>query len=463
MLVSGVLGGIMRQARSVGAAMGYVLALSRDTRANCWDIAEKAGHAGPHRMQALLRRYQWRWQDLRAELPGLAAACLPDDPADLIGPGLAIDETADLRKGDATACVAPQHAGVTGKVENCVTWVFTALVTAAGQAWADFDVYMPKSWADDAERRKKAGIPADLAFATKPELAIEQVKRVIASGIRAGWAAADEVYGRCGEFRDALRAAALAYVVIVPCSQVITLAGDTRIRADQAVRDALFEQRSAGNGEKGPRYADWALTGTADPREFLLIRRLPGRQANPYTFYLCWAPEGRPATMTCFITMAGRRWPAETTFRTGKDAFGWDQCQARTWTALCRHTALTALAQVRAIAVRSALAGAMSLPAAGEPAPVTVPGTPDGDDLQIYTGDAPLPVTAGQPCPPGIPPVRLSAAETTRIERLARDHKAGLLTAARLAFHLRWSRWRRRHQARARWHHYSARLTPLAC
>jgi hypothetical protein len=78
---------------------------------------------------------------------GLAAGCLPDDPDDPIGPGLAVDETAHLRKGSSAACVAPQHAGVTGKVENCVTWVFTALVTALGQAWVDFDVYMPKTWA----------------------------------------------------------------------------------------------------------------------------------------------------------------------------------------------------------------------------------------------------------------------------------------------------------------------------
>ena len=460
-LVSGVLARVMRQARSVAAAMGYVLALSRDTRANCWELAERAGHAGPYRMQSLLRRYKWRWQDVRGELPGLAAAVMPEEPGDPTGPGLAVDETADLRKGSSTACVAPQHAGVTGKVENCVTWVFTALVTAYGQAWADFDLYMPKSWAQDPDRRKKAGIPEGLAFATKPELAIDQVKRVMASGIRVLWAAADEVYGRCSDFRAALRALSLAYVVIVPCSQAIALTKDRTVRADQAIQDAVFERRSCGNGEKGPRYADWALVATADPREFLLIRRLNSRDKNQYTFYLCWAPDGRPATMTYFVTIAGRRWPVETTFRTGKDAFGWDQCQARTFTALCRHTALTALAQVRAIAVRAALAGQITLPGAGGPARVTAHDAEERADLQVYTGGAPLPVTAGQPCPPGIPPVRLSATETTRIERLARDRKAGILTVARLAFHLRWSAWRRRHQARARWHHYSARLALL--
>ena len=73
-----------------------------------------------------------------------------------------------------------------------------------------------------------------------------------------------------------------------------------------------------------------------------------------------------------------------------------------------------------------------------------------------------MPVRDGQPCPPGIPPIELSATETLRIEHLARDWKAGLITRARVAFGLRWSRWRRRHQARARWHHYSTRLQHLA-
>ena len=86
----------------------------------------------------------------------------------------------------------------------------------------------------------------------------------------------------------------------------------------------------------------------------------------------------------------------------------------------------------------------------------------DSSGQQVYTGGTPLPARGGQPCPPGIPPIALSAAETARIERLARDWKAGILSLARLAFHLRWSVWRRRHQARARWHHYTARLAILA-
>ena len=96
----------------------------------------------------------------------------------LVAARIAIDETAHLKHGDDTACVAPQHAGCTGKVENCVTTVFTAYVTAHGQAWADFDVYMPDRWADDLPRRRAAGIPAGLEFATKPQLAMRQLERL---------------------------------------------------------------------------------------------------------------------------------------------------------------------------------------------------------------------------------------------------------------------------------------------
>ena len=461
-LVRGVLGRVMRRRGTIAAGAGYIRALARDVRANCWELAQKAGHEGPHRMQALLSRHKWRWEELRELLPGLAQEVLRDDPGDETGPGLAFDETADLRKGASTACVAPQHAGVTGKVENCVTWVFAALVTALGQAWVDFDVYMPDCWAKDPGRRGKAGIPQGLAFATKPELAMAQARRLVRGGLRVLWAAADEVYGRSSDFRATLRLLGLAYVVIIPCDYKITVAKNTVIRADEAISDAVFEQRSAGNGAKGPRYARWAMLATADPREFLLIRRLPDRGKNQYTFYLCYAPEGRPATITYFITIAGRRWPVETTFKTAKDALGWDQSQARTWDAICRHTALTALAQIRTIAIRSGFAGAATLPEAAPdsrdtPREMEEPAA-DPADLQFRTGDAPLPATAGQPCPHDIPPIRLSDAETGRITRIARDWKGGRISAARAAFELRWSAWRRRHQARARWHHYAARL-----
>jgi SRSO17 transposase len=461
----------MAQRRSASAALDYVTALASGVKANCWSLAESAGHDGQGRMQRVLGVYRWDYKQLREQLPALALAWIPDAQQDLIGPGIAIDETAQLKKGDATACVAPQHAGCTGTVENCVTTVFCAYVTANGQAWVDFDVYMPQRWARDLPRRRVAGIPDDLAFATKPQLAMNQLDRLVAAGLPARWAAFDEVYGRSEALRKKTAQAGLAYVAIIPCDYQVTLPSGTAIRADQAVTDAVFERRSCGNGSKGPRYSDWAMTATAIEGQYLLIRRLISRP-DSHTFYLCWAPPGRPATMTYFITIAGRRWPVEETFKTGKDVFGWDQTQARTWNGTCRHTALAALAQLRAAAIHNALTASITLPAGNDAAspyrPDTNTATRDGDagadpvgdaDLQIPLDDAPVPAREGLPCPPDIGPIKLSIAETTRLAGLATRYTTGLITRARLAFALRWSLRRRLHQARARWHHYSARLT----
>jgi hypothetical protein len=201
--VRAVLEGVMAQRRSAAAALDYVAALAPGVKANCWSLAESAGHEGWGRMQGLLGPYRWEWMDLRAQLPALAVAWIPDAGQDLIGPGIAIDETAQLKKGDATACVAPQHAGCTGQVENCVTTVFSAYVTAHGQAWADFDVYMPDRWARDFPRRRIAGIPGDLEFATKPQLAMKQLGRLTAAGLPA----ARSRPPRCGTRRRPSRSA----------------------------------------------------------------------------------------------------------------------------------------------------------------------------------------------------------------------------------------------------------------
>jgi hypothetical protein len=120
----------------------------------------------------------------------------------------------------------------------------------------------------------------------------------MASGIRVLWAAADEVYGRCAGFRDALRAAGLAYVVIVPCSQVITLAKDKTARADHPFSGAAFERRSCGTGRRDPATRTGRDRGPAG----VPAGPPPARPAkNQYTFYLCWAPGDRPTTITYFV------------------------------------------------------------------------------------------------------------------------------------------------------------------
>ena len=95
--VRAVLGRVLAQRRSAEVAFAYVAALSPGTRANCWALAEAAGHEGQGRMQALAGSYVWDWGDLRAELAGLAGAWLPDREGDLIGPGSRLGRTGYVR------------------------------------------------------------------------------------------------------------------------------------------------------------------------------------------------------------------------------------------------------------------------------------------------------------------------------------------------------------------------------
>src|SRR5216684_2240942 len=107
-------------------------------------------------------------------------------------------------------------------------------------------------WAESLPRRRAAGIPGDLEFATKPDLAAGQLQRLIAAGLPVRWVAADEVYARSGKLRKACQKAGLASVFIIPCDFQVIIAAGTVIRADQAIADAVFERRSCGDGSKGP-------------------------------------------------------------------------------------------------------------------------------------------------------------------------------------------------------------------
>jgi hypothetical protein len=126
-----VLGRVLAQRRSAEVASGYVSALSPGTKANCWSIAEAAGHEGWHRMQALLGSYRWDWRELRGELPALAAAWLPCDPGDLIGPGTssATSSTATGTTPSQQTRPATRHARMKG-INYCASAYVAAATTA---------------------------------------------------------------------------------------------------------------------------------------------------------------------------------------------------------------------------------------------------------------------------------------------------------------------------------------------
>ncbi|MER6625214.1 transposase [Streptomyces sp. NPDC000931] len=135
--------------------------------------------------------------------------------------------------------------------------VFVAYATTHGRALADRELYLPKSWTDDRERCRAAKIPDERVFATEPELARTMVLRALASPLPIAWVTADAAYGQEWRFRRALEETAVGYVLAVPKSQPVPRFGRIDHLFSQAP-DEAWEQRSCGNGAKGPRVYDWA-------------------------------------------------------------------------------------------------------------------------------------------------------------------------------------------------------------
>ena len=290
--------------------------------------------------------------------------------------------------------------------------------------------WIPREHLEDPVKSLLMGLPLNLRFRTKGQLAIDISKDAAADGIRPDFYCGDEVYGNCTQLREHFEAQGQAYVLRVPSNFTLTLAAGTKLTCAEAVQALLkhkrrWEARSAGSGSKGERWYAWAWIATASARHHLLVRR--HLKTGELAFHYCFVPEGQLLTKTRLIRAAGLRWPVEEDFEFSKDCFGLDQCQARLYIAVLRHAVLV-MAALAICAVTAALLR-------------------DRTDTQ-----APPPVRPDQPPPaePGMIPLtipeikRLLAALTTRpLPRWLVIH---------------WDAWTRRHQARSRWFHKRARL-----
>jgi SRSO17 transposase len=336
---------------------------------NGWTLAEAAGDATPDGMQRLLNRAAWDADGVRDDVRGYVMRHLGDARGVLV-----VDETGFVKKGTRSAGVQRQYSGTAGRVENCQLGVFLAYAGPEGRALIDRELYLPKSWTGDRDRCREAGVPDDVQFATKPELARAMLGRALDAGVPAAWVTADEAYGRDGKFRDWLEQRRIGYVVAVAINQAV--AGDAGTsRADVLAAhapDQAWKRRSCGNGAKGPRMFDWAAAtlpddGTAPPRwsRYLLARRALTRNAkgeHELAFYLCCAPAGTADEE--LIRVAGSRWAVEECFQTAKNETGLDHYQVRRYDAWYRHATLAVLAHaylaVTAATAPKALAAASS-------------------------------------------------------------------------------------------------------
>jgi SRSO17 transposase len=333
-----------RQARLY--LMGLLAPLERK---NGWQLAEAAGDTAPDRMQRLLNNARWDARQARDDLRGYVVEHLGDPGGVLI-----VDETGFVKKGTKSAGVQRQYSGTAGRVENCQLGVFLAYASLAGRALIDAELYLPRSWAGDRARCAEAGVPGEVGFATKPELARQMLGRALDAGVPARWATADEAYGQDHKFRIFCEQRRLGYVVAVPRSQSVgsgTGYGNTGSRADALAAAApaqAWKRLSAGDGAKGPRLYDWALATLPIAREpsegferWLLIRRSI-TDPTDLAFYLCFGPAG--TAIGQLARVAGARWAIEECFASAKNETGLDHYQVRRYGAWHRHITLAMLA-----------------------------------------------------------------------------------------------------------------------
>src|SRR5262249_3489761 len=112
-----------------------------------------------------------------------------------------VDETGFVKKGTHSVGVARQYCGRVGKKESCQVAVSLSVATASASLPIAWRLYLPEEWADDAERRKEAGVPKEVQFQTKPQIALAQIRQAVEDQVATGVVLADEVYGSNREFR----------------------------------------------------------------------------------------------------------------------------------------------------------------------------------------------------------------------------------------------------------------------
>ena len=379
--------------------------LARIERKNGWQLAEAMGEPDPHGVQRLLNEAVWDADGVRDDLRAYVVEHLGDPTSGV----LIVDETSFLKQGTRSCGVARQYCGTVGTTANAQVGVFLAYASNLGTAFIDRALYLPRPWTRDRARRVAAGVPKGTRFATKTMLAKRMLARAFAAAVPARWVVADSFYGRSHALRRWLEQQGRSYVRMIPKTTAVEDRG-TRERAEHlGVRlpeEAWSRLSTTGSGGAVGRY-QWACllltaTGARGMHRWLLIRRTVADPSD-LASYVAY---GRAGTTPEELVRVGEvRWQIEEGFAQLKGEIGLDQYEVRRWEGWHRFMTLCLLAHAYLVVLRVHA----RLPAAA----------PAGDLLPLT-----------------VPEVR----------RLV---LALACAAEQRAFRLRWSRWRRRHQAAA--------------
>ena len=204
--------------------------------------------------------------------------------------------------------------------------------TPGAHALIDHRLYLPRTWTEDPKRLHTAGVPEQVGFATKPELAQEMIAAAVES-VAAAWVAGDEVYGRNPGLRSYLEERRIGYVMAVAATDRLATPRGLLAVKELAVLapEQVWQKLSAGRGAKGEWFYDWALIDdVADGSgvRWVLLRR--NHTNGELTFYWCYAPT--PVPLARLVLVAGRRWRVGESFAQSKGLAGLHEHQVRTWT-----------------------------------------------------------------------------------------------------------------------------------
>src|SRR5229473_1452736 len=326
--------------------------LSRVERKNGWQLAEELDESGPQGVQRLLNAAHWDEDAVRDELRGYVMEQLEDEQGVLV-----VDETGFLKKGKKSAGVARQYSGTAGRRENSQVGVFLLYASSKGAAFIDRALYLPEEWTADRVRCREAGIPDEVGFATKGELAQQMLERAFAAGVPADWVVGDTVYGY-DELRMFLEEQQKNYVVAVPETHSVWVQGRQQ---PVGLLAALLPPEawvvlSAGEGSKGPRLYEWAwlqlpeqAEGTSERTRWVLIRRSL-TSTSKRAYYRAAGPA--QTTLPELVAVTGSRWKIEEGYEQAKGEVGLDEYEVRAWHAWYRYVTLSLVAYAALVVLR---------------------------------------------------------------------------------------------------------------
>lgn len=320
-------------------------------------IAKRWPGGNVQALQQLLGQSPWDYERVRRAVCNLILKELPPDK-----PVWIIDDTAFPKKGSHSVGVAHQYCGTLGKVANCQVAVSLNYATRNACFPVDFSLYLPESWTENPARRRKVGIPPDVEFRPKWQLAIQLIDRGLDWELPCGPVLADAVYGRIPEFRKALQQRELHYVVGVDSTTRVTLPATTSAPSQGpdgfeiypgdaerdtalavALRSVAWEEVTWREGTKGAlKSRFWAGRVLAEEGEVWLLAEWPVNSRQPEKFWLSDLPADTP--LAELVYYAKSRWWVEQNYQQLKTELGLDHYEGRTWLGWHHHVTLVMVA-----------------------------------------------------------------------------------------------------------------------